>query len=42
MIVSDTLYTGLGDGRIVKIVDGVIKKSLRHSKHNKECDGMDL
>ncbi|KAH7701267.1 Protein F57C2.5 [Aphelenchoides avenae] len=37
---GNTLYTGLGDGRIVKIVDGVIKKSLRHSKHNKECDGI--
>ncbi|KAH7693383.1 Protein F57C2.5, partial [Aphelenchoides avenae] len=33
-----TLYTGLGDGRIVKIVDGVVQKSVRFSKH-KNCDG---
>lgn len=36
----DALYTGLGDGRIVKIVDGVIKKSVRLSRHT-DCDGID-
>ncbi|KAH7715144.1 Adipocyte plasma membrane-associated protein [Aphelenchoides avenae] len=35
---GSTLYTGLGDGRIVKIVDGVVQKSVRFSKH-KNCDG---
>jgi sugar lactone lactonase YvrE len=35
---GNTLYTGLNDGRVVKIVDGVIKESVRY--HNfKNCDG---
>lgn len=36
--VLDTLYTGTWDAKIVKIVNGVIEKSLRLTKRT-DCDG---